>query len=98
MGDLKSISRIQLNKFIKGKGFKGRDKYKEKDLKEMHMFGIKPLYDRRSLVISSKDMEPCEFGSMRKAAKATGVSEGSIRYAKKNEKTSLRTRTPRRFS
>ena len=54
MGDLKPISHIQFNEFIKGKGFKGRSNYKSKDLKAM--FGIKPLYDRRSSVISSKDM------------------------------------------
>ena len=53
-----------------------------KDLKAM--FGFKPLYDRRSLIISSEAMEPTEFVSMRRAAKAIGVSEGSIRYAKKS--------------
>ena len=82
MSDLKPISHIQFNEFIKGKGFKGKSNYKLKDLKAM--FGFKPLYDRRSLVISSKDMEPTESGSVRKAAKAIGVSEGSIRYAEKN--------------
>ena len=96
MRDLKPISHIQFNEFIKGKGFKGRSNYKSKDLKAM--FSFKPLYDRRSLVISSEDMEPTEFGSMRKAAEAIRVSKGSIRYAKKNGKTSLRTPVLRCFS
>ena len=54
------------------------------------MFGFKPLYDRRSLVIHSEDMDPTEFTSMMKAAKAIGVSEGSIRYTKKNGKDFLK--------
>ena len=33
MGDLKPISHKQFNEFIKGKGFKGRNEYKLKDLK-----------------------------------------------------------------
>ena len=56
MGDLKLISHKQFNEFIKGKGFKGRDNYKLKELKAK--FGFKPMYDRRTLVISSEDMEP----------------------------------------
>ena len=88
MGDLKPISHIQFNEFIKGKRFKGRSNCKSNDLKAM--FGFKPLYDRRSLVISSKGMEPTEFGSMRKAAKAIGMSKRSIKYAKKNGKNFLK--------
>ena len=56
MGDLKPISHKQFNEFIKGKGFKGRNNYKLKELKAR--FGLKPMYDRRTLVISSEDMEP----------------------------------------
>ena len=33
MGDLKPISHKQFNEFIKGKGFKGRNDYKLKELK-----------------------------------------------------------------
>ena len=33
MGDLKPISHIQFNEFIKDKGFKGRNNYKLKKLK-----------------------------------------------------------------
>ena len=35
MGDLKHISHIRFNEFIKGKGFKGRSNYKAKNLKTM---------------------------------------------------------------
>ena len=68
MGDFKPISHKQFNEFIKGKGFKGRNDYKLKELKAK--FGFKPMYDRRMLVISSEDMEPTTFDCLRKAAKA----------------------------
>ena len=84
MGDLKPISHKQFNEFIKGKGFKGRNDYKLKELKAK--FGLKPMYDRRTLVISSEDMEPTTFDSLRKAAKAISVSYGALRYAKNKER------------
>ena len=84
MGDLKPISHKQFNEFIKGKGFKGRNDYKLKELKAK--FGFKPMYDRRELVISLEDMEPTTFDSLRKAAKAIGVSYGTLRYAKDKER------------
>ena len=84
MGDLKPISHKQFNEFIKGKGFKGRNNYKLKELQAI--FGFKPLYDRRTLVVSSEDMEPTTFGSMRKVAKAISVTEGAIRHAKDEDR------------
>ena len=84
MGDLKPISHKQFNEFIKGKGFKGRNDYKLKELKAK--FGFKPMYDRRTLVISSEDMEPTTFDSLRKAAKAIDVTYGALRYAKDKER------------
>ena len=42
------------------------------------------MYDRRTLAISSKDMEPTEFDSMRKAAETISVGEGVIRYTRNN--------------
>ena len=42
------------------------------------------MYDRRTLVISSEDMEPTTFNSLRKSAKAISVSYGALRYAKNN--------------
>ena len=71
MGDLKSNSHKQFNEFIKGEGFKGRNNCKLKELKSK--FGFKPMYDRRTLAISSEDMEPTEFDSMRKSDKAIDV-------------------------
>ena len=76
MGDLKPISRKQSNEFIKGKRFTGRNDYKLKELKAI--FGFKPMYDRRTLIISSGDMEPTEFDFIRKGAKAIGIGEGSL--------------------
>ena len=84
MGDLKPVSHKQLNEFIKSKGFKARNDYKLKELKAK--FGFKPMYDRRMLVISSEDMKPTTFDSLRKAAKAIDVTYGTLRYAKDKER------------
>ena len=81
---LKPISHNEFNEFIKGKGFKGRNEYKLKDLEAK--FGFKPMYDRRTLTISSEDMGPTTFGSLRKAAKATSISYGILRHAKGKER------------
>ena len=83
MGDLKPISHKQFNEFIKGKGFKGRNDYKLKELRAK--FGFKPIYDRRTLVISLEDIEPITFDSLRKAAKAISVTYGTLIYAKNKE-------------
>ena len=61
-----------------------RKNYTLKDLKAK--FGLKPLIERRALVVSLNDMEPTKFDSMRKAAKSIGVGEGVIRYARNNER------------
>ena len=85
MSDLKPISHKQFNEFIKGKGFKERKDYKLKRLKAK--FGFKPMCDRRTLVISSEDMDgTTTFDSLRKAAKAFGVSHGALRYVKSKER------------
>ena len=84
MGDLKLISHKQFNEFIKSKGFKGRNAYKLKELKAK--FGFKPMYDRRTLVISSEDMEPTTFDSLRKATKAIGVTYSTFIYTKNKER------------
>ena len=47
---------------------------------------VKPMYDRRTLVISLKDMEPTTFDSLRKAAKAINVTYGALRYGKDKER------------
>ena len=51
MENLKPVSHKEFNEFIKGKGFKGRNEYKLKDLKAK--FGFKPMFDRRTLTICS---------------------------------------------
>ena len=81
---LRPISHKDFNEFIKGKGFKGRNEYKLKDLKAK--FGFKPIYNRRTLMISSKDLEPTTFDSLRKASKATGISYGVLIYGKNKER------------
>ena len=83
-GDLKPISHKEFSEFIKGKGFKGRNEYKLKDLKAK--FGFKPMYDRRTLTISSEDLEPTTFDSLRKAAAATSISYGVLIYTKNKER------------
>ena len=76
LDDLKPISHVQFNEFMKDRRFKRRNNYKSKYLKAM--FGFNFLYDRRALVISSEDKEPAEFCSIRKAAESISMSEGSI--------------------
>ena len=83
-GRLRPISHKEFNEFIKGNGFKGRNEYKLKDLKAK--FGFKPMYDNRTLTISSEDMEPTTFDFLRQAAAATGISYGVLRYAKNKER------------
>ena len=82
MSDLKPINHKEFHEFIKGKGFKGKNDCILKDIKAK--FGFKPMHDRRTLITFSEDMEPTEFDSMRKAAKAIGVVERVIRYARNN--------------
>ena len=84
MENLKPISHKEFNEFIKGKGFKERNGYKLKDLKAK--FGFKPMYDRRTLTISSEDLEPTAFDSLTKASKATGISYGVLIYMQRTRK------------
>ena len=84
MGDLKAISHKQFNKFIKCKGLKGRNDCKFKELKAK--FGFKSMYDRKTLVISSEDMKPTTFDSLRKAVKTISMLYGALRYAKNKER------------
>ena len=48
------------------------------------------MYDRRTLVISSEDMVPTTFDSLRKAAKATDIAYGTLRYVKDKERDSVK--------
>ena len=60
--DLTPIRHKEFNKFIKGKGFKGRNNHKLKDLKAM--FGFKPMTTGSPVMISSNELEPMRCDSM----------------------------------
>ena len=87
MSELKPISHKEFNAYIKGKGFKNKNDYTLSDLKAK--FGFKPLVERRKLVISAEDMEPTTFESIKQAARALGVGEMVIRYAREKGRDSI---------
>ena len=60
-GVLTPIRHKEFNEFIKGKGFKGRNNYKLRDLKAM--FGFKPVITGSPVMISSDELEPMRFDS-----------------------------------
>ena len=70
-GDLTPIRHKEFNEFIKGKGFKGRNNYKLRDLKAM--FGFKPMITGSPVTISSDGTEPTRFDSMSKTSTSTGI-------------------------
>ena len=82
--DLTPIRHKEFNEFIKGKGLKGRNNYKLRDLKAM--FGFKPMITGSPVTISSNGMEPTRFDSMSKASTSTGIPYVTLLYAKKNSK------------
>ena len=82
--DLTPIRQKEFNEFIKGKGFKGRNNYKLRDLKAM--FGFKPMITGSPVTISSNGMEPTRFYSMSKASTSTGIPYITLLYAKKNSR------------
>ena len=83
-GDLTPIRHKEFNEFIKGKGFKGRNNYKLRDLKAM--FGFKPIITGFPVMISSDGTEPKRFDSMMKASTSTGIPYVILLYAKKNSR------------
>ena len=78
------IRHKEFNEFMKGKGFKGRNNYKLRDLKAM--FGLKPMITGSPVIISSNELEPMRFDSMSKASTSTGIPYVTLLYAKKNSK------------
>ena len=68
---LTPITYKEFNEFIKGKGFKGQNNYKLKDLKAM--FGFKPMITGSPVTISSDELEPTRFDSMSKVSTSTGI-------------------------
>ena len=83
-GDLTPIRHKEFNEFIKGKGFKGGNNYKLRDLKDM--FGFKPMINGPPVTISSNELEPTRFDSMSKASTSTGIPYVTLLYTKKNSK------------
>ena len=81
---LRPITHKEFNEFIKGKGFKGRNDYKLRDLKAM--FGFKPVITGSPVIISSDGREPMRFNSMSKASTSTGIPYITLLYAKKNSR------------
>ena len=69
--NLTPIRHKEFNKFIKGKGFKGRNSYKLKDLKAV--FGFKPMITGSPVTISSDELELMRFNSISKASTSTGI-------------------------
>ena len=86
--DLTPIRHKEFNEFIKGKGFKGRNNYKLRDLKAM--FGFKPMMTGSPITISSDGMERMRFDSMSKASTSTGIPYVTLLYAKKNSRHRVR--------
>ena len=82
--DVRPISHKEFNEFIKGKGFKGRNNYKLRDLKTM--LGFKPMITGSPVIISSDQLEPMRFDSMSKASTSMGIPYVTLLYAKKNSK------------
>ena len=81
------ITHKEFSEFIKGKGFKGRNNYKLKDLKVM--FGFKPMITGSSVTISSNELEPTRFNSMSKASTSIGIPYATLLYAKKNSRSRI---------
>ena len=86
--DLTPIRHKEFNEFIKGKGFKGRNNYKLRDLKAM--FGFKPMITGSPVMISSDETKPTKFDSMSKASTSTGIPYVMLLYAKKNSRNRVR--------
>ena len=86
--ELCPITHKQFNEFIKGKGFKGRNNYKLKDLKAM--FGLKPMITGSPVTISSDGTKPTRFDSMSKASTSTGIPYVTLLYAEKNSRNRVR--------
>ena len=86
--DLCPITHQEFNEFIKGKGFKGRNNYKLRDLKAMFIF--KPMITGCPITISSDGMEPTRFDSMSRASTSTGIPYVTLLYAKRNSRNRVR--------
>ena len=82
---LRPITHKKFNEFIKGKGFKGRNNYKLRDLKAM--FGFKPIINSKPISISLEGEEPTTYDTISIASTSTGIPYSTLLYAKKKPKT-----------
>ena len=78
--DLKPLCHKEFNEFIKGKGLKGQNNYKLRDLKAM--FGFKLMITGSPVMISCDELEPKRFDSMTKVSTSTGIPYITFLYAK----------------
>ena len=85
MDNLKPITHKEFNEFIKGKGFKGRNNYKQKELKAM--FAFKPMVLGSPITISLVGEDTKTFDSISKASASTGIPYSTLLYAKRESKS-----------
>ena len=86
--ELIPISHKDFNEFIKGKGFKGRNNYKLKELKGM--FGFKPLTKKNQVTVTIDDgKEFVTYGSMLRASLAAGIPYPTLQQVKRKSKSSI---------
>ena len=69
--DLTPITHKELDEFVNGKSFKGRNNYKLKDLQAM--FGFKHMITGSPVTISSDGMKPTRFNSLSNASTSTAI-------------------------
>ena len=85
--ELIPISHKDFNKFIKGRGFVGRNNYRLRELKAM--FGFKPLTKGNQVSVTIDDgKEFRTFKSMLKASLAVGMPYTTLRQANRKSKRS----------
>ena len=77
---LRPITQKEFNKFIKGKGVKGRNDYKLKELKAM--FGFRPITMGKPVSISLEGEELTTYDSISTASTSTGIPYCMLMYAK----------------
>ena len=82
---LRPITQKEFNEFIKGKGFKGRNNYKLRELKAM--FGFRPIIIGKPISISLEGEEPTTYDTISIASMSTGIPYPMLLYAKKKPKT-----------
>ena len=82
---LHPITHKEFNEFIKGKGFKGRNNYKLRELKAM--FGFRPIIIGKPISISLEGAEPTTYDTISIASASTGIPYSTLLYTKKKHKT-----------